>query len=290
MALIRFQDKVPYEYVDKSRDFQLLCRLYDVLINGVKYDIDGIERLVNTHECKSNILQLLQTKLGFFTPKNYTDTSLRTILECFPFLVKRKGTRVAIEETVYMYLKIIGLETEIKVDIINDTPTKEQLRLYGSRITDHSVVIGIESLQQDVTLLKDVLRYIIPFGYNVFFYFFVNSSTDDYYTHSERAQIVLVSNDINSALMGGVPVTDKTYTRPEYNAVHQIIPEREEHPYSKYWDSETKQYKNEPSQSMISTINMIEAGVSESIEIDTKKEPWKITKQSILSEEKDITE
>jgi len=197
MALLRLQNKVPNIYVDQSRDFQLLCRLYDVILNGVKYDVDGISRIINTHDCKSTILQLLQTKLGFFTSYNFTDTTVRYILECFPVLVKRKGTRLAIEQAVYMFLKINGLETRVQVDIISDTPTKAQKRVYGKQITDHCVVIGIDSQVKDVTPLKEVLRYIIPFGYNLFFYFFTGQEAQHEITHAEKIEWQLISNDVN---------------------------------------------------------------------------------------------
>ena len=51
--LFRTQDNVPEIYVNESRDFQLLCRLKDVMINGVKYAIDSINHTSNTLEMNS---------------------------------------------------------------------------------------------------------------------------------------------------------------------------------------------------------------------------------------------
>ena len=207
MPLIRLQNKVPPVYVEDSRDFQLFCRLYDMVINGLKYDIDGISRLVNTKTCKSTTLQLLQTKLGFFTNKHLTDEALRYILDSFILLIRKKGTKEAIEQAVYMFLKINSLETAIKVDIINGTPSKAQKLKYGQHITDHCVVIGIESSVRDTTPLYEVLKYIVPFGYNIFFYFFVGFTEDMTIYEKQYAKVIYVSNDINSPLSGSIPPT-----------------------------------------------------------------------------------
>ena len=45
--MFRLQNNVPEVYVDKSRDFQLFCRLYDSCFGGVKFSIDSMSRLTN---------------------------------------------------------------------------------------------------------------------------------------------------------------------------------------------------------------------------------------------------
>ena len=48
MSILKSEKMVPYVYPNESRDFQLLLRLYDYLINGVKHDIDQIKNVVDT--------------------------------------------------------------------------------------------------------------------------------------------------------------------------------------------------------------------------------------------------
>jgi len=281
MALIRLQNKVPNIYVDESRDFQLFCRLYDIIFNNIKYDVDGVERLINSHDCKSNILQLLQTKLGFYTNKRFTDDALRAILECFPVLVKGKGSRIAIERAVYLYLKTVGIETEIKVDVIETNPTQAQKRLYGSNVTDHCVVIGIESTVQDLTSLKEILKYIIPFGYNVFFYFFVGQSVDDITLHSESARLILVSDDVNSSV-GGSTVLNEKNINPLYWDVEK---QKREPRLEQHWNPETMRYDiYDVDNELINTINTIEAIP---VETDFEGKPA-INEINIVSEEVDF--
>lgn len=267
MPLIRLQDNVPEVYPEDSRDFQLFCHLYDVVVNGLKYDIDGVKRLVNSHDCKSTTLQLLQTKLGFFTEKQFTDVSLRSVLEAFPLLVRKKGTVTAIKEAVYLFLKTINIETSILITVINDEPSSKEKILYGSYITDHSILIGIESSIRDTSLLYEVLKYIIPFGYNLFFYFYVKSEGDEEYHYGERFKYAIVGNDLNAMIKGsrlpGIqdPNTfEITYKKPhgiEYNAnKYQIsYPEQK---WSDIWDEDAMEFKDEFAQRNVGAINTIE--------------------------------
>ena len=62
------------------------------MVNGVKFDIDTIEYLTDTARCKSSVLALLQSKLGFFTRRTYEDDKLRYVLQSFPVMVKNKGS------------------------------------------------------------------------------------------------------------------------------------------------------------------------------------------------------
>ena len=204
MALVRLQNKVPPVYPDNSRDFQLFLHLYDVILNGLKYDIDGITHIINTETCKSTILKLLQTKLGFYTNKNFTDTDLRIILRCFMDLVKKKGTISAIKETLYMFLKINNMSTDVKVDIIKAENLETYKAEYGDTITDHTILIGIENSIKDISSLTEVLKYIIPFGYNVFFYYYITGEGTSNYTVKNSTNTMYIGNDINSAIAGSV--------------------------------------------------------------------------------------
>ena len=267
MSFIKLQDKVPPVYPEGSRDFQLFCHLYDVIFNGIKNDIDGIQYLTNTVSCRSNVLQLLQTKLGFFTQAQYADEALWYVLQAFPLLVRKKGTLAAIEEAVYLFLKTAKLETTIKIDIINNEPTQEQKSSFGQYITDHSIIIGIESTIRDISLLKEILYYIIPFGYNLFFYFIIQSSKYDNYVSAEKFEYAIVGNDLNSALKGSVvpgyknPLPDISTTvsyKPHKVDYDSEISFTEYEQWADIWNDATKDYTSEFAQRQLNAINTIE--------------------------------
>ena len=91
--MFRLQNNTPTIYVENSRDFQLLCRLFDYMINGIKYDINSILNILNPMKINDRMLNLLCTKLGFFPKNQYDSRTLRYILSTFPYIIKNKGTK-----------------------------------------------------------------------------------------------------------------------------------------------------------------------------------------------------
>ena len=85
--IFRLSENTPEYYQEESLDFQLICRLYDVINNGFLFDSHTISNIINTPVCNSNMLKLLQTKLGFFTQKKLNDDNLYGALDVFKNLV-----------------------------------------------------------------------------------------------------------------------------------------------------------------------------------------------------------
>ena len=113
--LIRMQNNVPETYINQSRDFQLLCRMYDVVMNGVKFNIDNVGTITDDKYIQSKLLGLLQTKVGYFESA-VTDDNLRYLLTSFPYIMKNKGSLKSIEQLINVYLKmnhiLISLEKQ----------------------------------------------------------------------------------------------------------------------------------------------------------------------------------
>ena len=166
MSLVRMQNNVPEVYVTQSRDFQLLCRMFDVIFNGIKFDVDATSRLTDTKHIQSSLLKLLQTKLGFFESSNLDD-ELRIVLDAFPYIVKNKGSLKAIEQTLNVYLRINRIDTPVKVNIINDGNTRLVQIMVKSKILLNTKVID------------DVMKYILPTGYEVSYVFYQDASVGD---------------------------------------------------------------------------------------------------------------
>lgn len=199
--LIRTQDKVPEVYVNDSRDFQVLCRAYDVLYNMMKFDIDSMLRVLSASDIRNNVLPLLQGKVGFFTDKVIDDDSMRMILGAFPTLLRGKGSLRAIKQAINVWLKIAHLETAIDVSIT----TKDESRIGQVVIPPYTVAIGIRSLTRDITTLKEILKYIIPAGFGTYFYFYYGLDITEQNAQNlfeDSARVAFVSDDINSVVRG----------------------------------------------------------------------------------------
>jgi hypothetical protein len=158
--MFRLQQNVPEGYVQQSRDFQLFCRAYDSLFNGVKYGADSLTHTSSTMECNNALLSLLANKLGLFTNLNLPDVELRYVLCAFPYLIRYKGSYTAIEYTVRVFQRMSRLNN-LGYSITIDEDTK-QISLSFSRdiIND--------------ALLYELMSYIIPTGYTCTYIVLVN--------------------------------------------------------------------------------------------------------------------
>lgn len=148
--MFRLQNNVPEVYPEKSRDFQLFCRLYDACFGSTKFSIDSISRLSNTKECDSRVLELLKTKLGLFTTVSADTTELRYLLQAFPTLIRYKGCKQGVD-----YIKILYTKMYNSVD----TPNVE----YDN--TNYKVLITFSEQPKNDKLLLELFKYVLPTGY-----------------------------------------------------------------------------------------------------------------------------
>lgn len=120
MNIFRLQNNVPDVYVNKSRDFQIFCRLVDLYFATTKNGADGVLKTLSATTCPDSLLQLLQSKVGYvsYDVTVYSE-QLRKILDVFPYLIKQKGTYAGIYKTVGLFLRINNINTKYQVDIIN---------------------------------------------------------------------------------------------------------------------------------------------------------------------------
>lgn len=193
MPVIRLQNETPEVYVQKSRDFQLLCRLYDCVVNGIQFDISTMIDVTNTRLCRTSMLPLLQTKLGFFTKKEINDSFLRLILECFPIMIKKKGSLEAVRYAINIFLKLNKISVPFSI-----LYSKDPVTLYNRyEVPSHTIIISINATFQDTSILEELLKYILPFGVGYYFYFYSSVSNFEKYNLSNKAILLFTSYNSN---------------------------------------------------------------------------------------------
>lgn len=192
MAVFRLQKNVPDVYTRKSRDFQLLCNVFDCVNNGVKYDIDSIVDILNTKQCNERLLPLLQTKLGFFSNKHFTASQLRAVLMSFKQIVKDKGSEIGIREAIEVFLKICNASNKSEIRQVNvDTTVDDEL--VANRLTNNYVItVAIESETLDVTILSELLKYVLPAGYQLKYSFYSSVDNISYVTQQDVVNIIFL--------------------------------------------------------------------------------------------------
>lgn len=147
--MFRLYKHVPDVYVNESRDFQLLCRLFDFLFNGIKYDVDSILNINDAFKINERLLPLLAIKEGFITDVQLESKALRYILKAFPYIVKYKGTKKGIT---------LAVNTILKLEASSDVP--------DVRIDNDKTITIVTKLSrlENRKALEEILKYIIPVG------------------------------------------------------------------------------------------------------------------------------
>ncbi len=146
---MRLQDNTPEIYYNHSRDFQFIGRLYDIVLNSVKTDIDTIKYLRLGLNSNEQLLNLLAMTLGFKAKHNYNNKQLEAICSVLPSILKNKGNNTALYLAINAILNAEGVNDYSELSFNYDTMT---LTAYVPE------TIG------DLTLLEDLTDYIIPAG------------------------------------------------------------------------------------------------------------------------------
>lgn len=151
--MFRLQNNVPEVYVDESRDYQLLLRLYDCWQGSVNYNIKSIINCLEPLTASDRVLELLATRVGFFPRVQLDSNILRYIIAAFPYIIRNKGTKAGIEMAVYAVMKaeIDPASVDEVVVVINNQT--------------HTVEISTHNQIYNKVALRELFRYVLPFGY-----------------------------------------------------------------------------------------------------------------------------
>ena len=200
MAIFRLQENMPDVYVRKSRDFQLLCNSFDAVFNSVKNDIDSITNVVDTRLCSERLLPLLQTKLGFFTNKHLTATELRTVLQAFKYIVRNKGSRTGIREAIEVFLKVANASNKSRIQIVDNFVSIDGHTSETRPGNTYIVEVAIEGQQMDTTLLTELLKYVLPAGYQLKYSFYNATQTVTQIHDKDTVHIIFVDKSDNNGI------------------------------------------------------------------------------------------
>ena len=85
--MIKSQNLVPNIYYNESRDFQLFGRIYDIIFNYAKTNIDLMENFPINNYTDSKLIELLARTLGFNNKLSYRNDDLNAICNVFITLI-----------------------------------------------------------------------------------------------------------------------------------------------------------------------------------------------------------
>ena len=159
--MISVQKYTPEVYYKNSRDFQILGRICEILYNYILMNVDNMLGLPVSDNTNPILLELALLTIGFDRHHNYTNVDLVKLSEIFKYIMKIKGTKVAIEEIVYLLLRSQSIEEEEFILNIHSL-----LGRFRNTNDDIFVIdLYVSNKLKDIVLIEDVFDYILPAGF-----------------------------------------------------------------------------------------------------------------------------
>jgi len=147
--MIKLQKYTPNVYYNESRDFQFIGRLYDLVLNYVKTNIDLVYSLPLSDNSDDQFIELLSLTLGFKARHKYTSKHLRAICSTLAEILRNKGTINALLLACNAIFHAEGISGEMA---------------YST--TANGITLYLPTALKDTTLLTDLFTYIIPAGFS----------------------------------------------------------------------------------------------------------------------------
>lgn len=145
--MIKLQNLTPEVYYKHSRDFQLLGRLYDIVLNSVKTNSDLLYQIPNGDNFNTKLIDLLAMTLGFKSKHNYNIKQLQAISGALPLIMRNKGNIQSIQIAGQALLSSEGITEPFNCEMI-----------------DNILYVFIPRQLSDINLFTDLLDYILPAG------------------------------------------------------------------------------------------------------------------------------
>lgn len=149
--MIKLQNYTPAIYYKDSRDFQLLGRLFDLVLNSIKTEADLLYNLPLSNNSDEKLLELLALTLGFKPKHQYNAKQLKAVCSVFAEILRNKGSIKAIKIACEALFNSMDISQALDYDFTTGKD-KTELNLY------------IAQDFGDITILNDLLSYVLPAG------------------------------------------------------------------------------------------------------------------------------
>ncbi len=148
--MIQLENSVPEFYTEKSRDFQLLCKILNIFLNS---SIGSAHKIINNWSVESldeALLPLMTRRLGFTEGSYIPPSILRNICKSYPRIIRYKGTQQAVREAAYA---VFSAHQEVTLLGVSSTSGN-----------DPSIHIECNVVAGDEAYLELMFPYILPAG------------------------------------------------------------------------------------------------------------------------------
>lgn len=154
--MIRLQDLTPDVYYHNSRDFQLVGRLFDLVLNSVKTEADILFNLPLSTDSPDQLLNLMATTFGLrLDGTKYTSAQLRAVCSIAPKLMRFKGSLQAVKYLITALLRADGSTEKYRIE--------EEINPETGKFTGN-LLIKLPMKTKHRAILDEILPYILPAG------------------------------------------------------------------------------------------------------------------------------
>lgn len=153
--MIKTLERLPDVYGEKSRDFQLISRLFDLGFNTSKLSIDTMLNNNGSEDIDYRFVDLACRTVGFDYNGSYNTLELISVIKTFNNLLKNKGTTVAINDAIKLLLNSQGISSSYYIQY----PTGDD----GKPLK--YIIISLPETVKNTKLLDEIFEYILPAGW-----------------------------------------------------------------------------------------------------------------------------
>lgn len=164
MSMVRTETQVPSNYYTRSRDFQLLGRIFDLSMNSSKDFADSVLGCADGSALDGRMLPLLAKTVGFDCRDGHAASDLLMACRGFKSILRRKGSEQAIVDCVSLLMRSQNVDSTFDVTIINK---RSETGADGKDVSVpvYEVRVMVPKELNDIALLEDLLDYVLPAGY-----------------------------------------------------------------------------------------------------------------------------
>lgn len=195
--MINVNKLVPTAYYDNSRDFQTLGRFCELLYNYMFTNTNLVLNANVSDDTNLSLIDLALHTLGFFQTHEYTNVDLLMLAQIFKYIMKVKGTKSAIEYSVYLLLRSQSIEIKPVVDIKTISKKSYRPSMDSKQLSElYTIDLWLPKNVKDSIMIEDLFDYILPAGfvYNIYYSDIKPTTTSQKYDFVDNVEKDLWSN------------------------------------------------------------------------------------------------
>lgn len=148
--MLKVKDFVPDIYYNESRDFQYFGRLYDIVFNSVKCNVDLMKEAPY-----ANMESLLLNTYGYRQKSDMTNEVVKVVAKNLTSLFKQKGTTECITRLFTILATAEGIVDRLDIEVDSTT---------NKGITTLNVTLPPSISFFSISLGERLLNYLLPVG------------------------------------------------------------------------------------------------------------------------------